>query len=406
MKTDLTKKIISFIALCLMLCMVITGCADQTPQSGDPTEAGSSATGEGTNPTEDATADQSTTAPSTSAGTATKTPGTTTSTATNAPAKVNIDLRFSSTGKFKVVILSDLRLSKSVSSTVIKNIEKVLDQEKPDLVLLGGDIHDGTIANEKDLRTILDAVNAPLEARKIPWCHTFGVDAAGTATKKTGYSKVDQMKVYQSYPYCVSKTDFVEGNSVSNYVLPIKKSTGNKVGFNVWCLDANGYLNDYQAGLEDKVLLKGTLSGKTNLDCIHFTQRLWYYNTSVQMQKDNGGTLVPGMMYFQVAPQQFRIIYKNKDRTNMVGTSAEKQSSPERESGIVWTLYERGDVKGLFCGYEEQNDYQGTYVNMVLAHCSTVGKTTNTATAGARVVNISNNGSKMETSMVYVSSLK
>ncbi len=397
MKKEITKKIISCIALLLMFCLLITGCQEskEPAASEEP-----SASTEGS-----ASAGQNTETPGASTGSTTKTPGSTVS-ATKTPQKVNIDLRFDATGKFKIIILSDLRLSKNVSSTVINNIEKVLDKEKPDLVLLGGDIHDGTISNEKDLRTILDAVNAPLEARKIPWCHAFGVDAAGTDTKKTGYNKVDQMKVYQSYPYCVSKTDFVEGNSVSNYVLPIKKSTGNSVGFNVWCLDANGYLNDYQAGLEDKVLLKGTLSGKTNLDCIHFTQRLWYYNTSVQMQKDNGGTLVPGMMYFQVAPQQFRMIYKNKDRTNMIGSSSEKQSSPERESGIVWTLYERGDIKGLFCGYEEQNDYQGNYVNMVLAHCSTVGKTTKAETAGARVVNLSNNGSKMETSMVYLSKLK
>ena len=393
MRKDITKKIISCVALLLMCCLLITGCQDAKSPSAS------------SNPETSDSGSSNTDVPDVSAGTTT-TPGGASSTATMTPVKANIDLRFNTNGKYKVMILSDLRLSKKVNSTVIKNIEKVLDKEKPDLVILGGDIHDGTISNEKDLRTILDAVNAPLEARKIPWCHTFGVDAAGTATKKTGYSKTEQMKVYQSYPYCVSKVDFADGNSVSNFVLPIKKSSGDKIGFNVWCLDANGYLNDYEAGLEDKVLLKGTLSGKTNLDCIHRTQINWYYSLSKQMQKENGGTVVPGMMYFQVAPQQFRMIYKNKNRTDMVGTNKQKQSSPERESGIVWTLYERGDIKGLFCGYEEENDYQGNYVGMVLAHCSTVGKTSNTATAGARIVSLSNNGTKMETSMVYLSTLK
>lgn len=396
------KKIISLIALCLVAVTLFTAC--KGGEAADPTDAPSaSATIEigDSDPTDSATQAP---AENPTSGATVKPSATTKPTATTKP-DVNIELRFSSTGKFKILILSDLRLSKSVDKTVISNMEKMLDKVDPDLVILGGDIHNGTISNEADLRKVLDAVNAPLEERKIPWCHAFGVDAEGTATKKTGYKKADQMKVYQSYPYCVSEASAADVYGVSNYVLPIKQSTGNKVGFNVWCMDANGYLNDYEAGLEDKVLLSGKISGATNLDCIHFTQRLWYWNTSIEMQEANGGKNVPGMLYVQVPPYQFRYIYRNKDRTGMTGIAKEKQSSPERDSGIVWTAYEREDLKGIFCGYNEANDYAGTYLNMTFAQCSTIGKSDYEATRGARVVELSSNGSKMTTSMVYLTDL-
>ena len=103
-------------------------------------------------------------------------------------------LYFNDQGNFKVMIFSDLRVSKIVDEKIVENMERLLDQEKPDLVILGGDIHDGTIANETELRAVLDVLNAPLEEREIPWCHAFGVDTEGKEDAKTGYSRADQMK--------------------------------------------------------------------------------------------------------------------------------------------------------------------------------------------------------------------
>lgn len=321
-------------------------------------------------------------------------------------------LYFDNLGNFKVVIFSDLRVSKNVDSKIISNMERILDREDPSLVLLGGDVHDGSVSNETELKTVLDALNAPMESRKIPWCHTFGVDTEGTEDKKTGYSRKDQMKVYQSYPYCLSVSGSSDVYGVSNYVLPICIPDGDdnpdndRAGFNVWCLDANGYLNDYVSGLEDQVVLKRNIGSGTNLDCLHFSQLLWYWDTSVALEAYNEGK-IPGMMYFQVPPYQFMLLRRNQEQTGVVGTTkgaAMTVSSSERESGVLWTCYERGDIKGIFCGYNEENDFSGTYLDILMAYCATVGNTDLDETAGARVVSISENGKKMESSMVHLNS--
>ena len=222
------------------------------------------------------------------------------------------------------------------------------------------------------------------------------------------------MEVYASYEYCVSQVGQAKSAyGVSNYVLPIlvpdqdQDMSNNKVGFNVWCLDSNGYLNDYIDGLESKVVLKRKLNTGTNLDCLHYSQLLWYWNTSVAFENHNGGK-VPGMMYVQVPANQFMLIRRNQDATNMIGEKssvATKVDASERESGVVWACYERGDIRGLFSGYNEENDYSGTYLDMIMGFCSTIGKSGFEGTRGARLVTVSQNGAKMETSMVYLKNL-
>lgn len=328
--------------------------------------------------------------------------------------KIDKNLLFDADGNFKVLILSDIRMPAKVNTLIVENIQKVLDATNPSLVLLGGDVHDGSVTNEQELRNVLDAITKPIEDRKILWCHAFGVDTEGTEDQKSGYSRADQMNVYTSYEYCVSQSGQAkDAYGVSNYVLPIlvpdqdQDMSNNKVGFNVWCLDANGYLNDYIDGLESKVVLKRTQNSGTNLDCLHYSQLLWYWNTSVAFENANGGK-VPGMMYVQVPPYQFALFKRNQKQTNMVGETssvATKVGSSERESGVVWACYERGDIRGLFSGYNEENDLCGTYLDMKMGFCATIGKSGFEGTRGARLVTISKNGAKMETSMVYLKDL-
>lgn len=383
------------LCLCMLLCIGLIACGDSDKPETSPTGP---ATSSGTSQSAGVSGTETPNTTHTASGTSNPTaPGTPTQ-------QQKPQLYFSDTGSFKVVIFSDLRVSKKVSSGVIANMEKVLDKEKPSLVLLGGDVHDGSVSNEKELRAVLDALNKPMEERKIPWCNAFGIDTEGTAGKKTGFSREAQMKVYQSYPYCISGTDAADVYGVSNYVLPIRNRKTNKIGFNVWCLDSNGYLNDYVSGLESQVLLKRKIASGTNFDCLHFSQILWYWDTSVSMEQ-SAKTKIPGMMYFQIPPFQLSLVKRNKTETNAKGTlvgATTKVSSSERESGIVWACYERGDIKGIFCGYNEENDMSGTYLDVLMAFCSTVGKTGYTDTAGARVVTITENGKKMTSSMSYV----
>ena len=377
MKIDLTKRIVCLV-VCLMLCMSFVACHNEQPSKPGTTVTPAEPTSNGTEPSD--------------------------------VFNTKKHLYFDNMGKFKIMIFSDIRMPKTVDSSIVENMERLLDQEQPDLVILGGDVHDGTIANEAELKVVLDALNAPLEEREIPWCHAFGVNTEGTEKNKTGFSRAAQMKVYQSYAYCVSVSDGDNTYGVSNYVLPVRINdkdddpSNDRAGFHVWCMDANGYLNDYETGLEEDVLLKNKLGGKTNLDSLHYSQVLWYYDTSLALEEHNGKKTM-GMMYMQVPVMQFNVIKKNPKKTSFEGNdsaAATKISAPERETGIFYTCTERGDVRGIFSGYNVENDFSGKYMNVTMGFCSTIGKTNLSSTAGARVVSVSNSGLKMETYMAYL----
>ena len=227
-------------------------------------------------------------------------------------------LRFDENGSFEIAIFSDLRLNKNVDGEIIANMIKLIDEIKPSLVLFGGDIHDGSVTNEKELRAVLDAINAPLAERGIKWCHTFGVDSVGKGGSSTGFTRAEQYEIYKTYEYCVTpeSAEGVYGNS--NYVISIRRSDSEDVAFNLWCLDTNGYLNDYESGMEDGVVLDKTLSGGTNFDTVHFSQMLWYWNKSVEFEQATGAK-VPGMMYMQIPVYQLFYLRKNSTATEMTG---------------------------------------------------------------------------------------
>ena len=73
------------------------------------------------------------------------------------------ELRFNCNGKFKILMLSDIQETIDYDGRTLKGIDKIIETEKPDLVILGGDNCDGTILKtEKELREYLDIFSAPM----------------------------------------------------------------------------------------------------------------------------------------------------------------------------------------------------------------------------------------------------
>lgn len=307
----------------------------------------------------------------------------------------NTSLKFEYDGKFKIVIFSDLKESLEVSEEVIDYMNKILDKEKPGLVILGGNICDDLITEVDSLKSFLDILAEPMESRNISWCHVYGTDAYEMYKQ---IPKAAQNEIYESYKNCISGEEY-------DYVLPILRNDSDKIAYNVWLMDTHSYLNDYVEGLEDQVLLSRALASGKNYDTLRFSQVKWYWETSAALEKHNGEA-IPGVMYFHMPLHEFNYIYRNADATKMQGTKVENVSAPELNSGILWTCYEKGDIRAIFCGHDRSNDFSGYYMDMLLGYTSTIGRNSNESTRGARVVQLDLNAEKnLSTWMLYVSDL-
>jgi len=317
------------------------------------------------------------------------------------------ELRFDKRGKFKIVIFADIQDTLPVQESTLDYMNKILDKVKPGLVILGGDNFDGSQKTANRLREYLTIISEPMELRKIPWCHVYGNHAEGGYEYFNGLKKERQQPIYESFDYCISKTGDADVYGVGNYVLPVLRSDSDKIGFNVFCLDSHSYLNNFEEGLEEKVLLKRFLySGKT-YDVIHFSQINWYWNTSVALENYNGSK-IPAMMFFHIPLYEWNYIVRNPNQTDIKGTQNEEVCAPEANSGLLWAVYERGDVKAMFCGHDHTNDFSGKYMGITMGYTPTIGAKEyyKAETRGARVVEVDQNDAfNFTTKIIYCNKL-
>jgi len=317
------------------------------------------------------------------------------------------ELRFNKDGKFKIVVFADIQDTLPVKDSTIQYMNKILDLEKPNLVILGGDNYDGTEYTAKRLKEYLTVITEPMESRKIPWCHVYGNHAEGGYKYFNGMPKEEQQPIYESFKYCVSKSGDESVYGVGNYVLPVLRSDSDRIAFNVFCLDSHSYLYCYQEDLEEKVVLKRyNQSGKV-YDVIHFSQINWYWNTSVKLEEYNGSK-ISAMMFFHIPLYEWNYILRNPSQTRMIGSQYEEVCAPEANSGLFWAAFERGDVKAMFCGHDHVNDFSGTYMGITMGYSPTIGAKEyyKAENRGARVVEINQDDAfNIKTWVVYCKDL-
>ena len=129
-------------------------------------------------------------------------------------------------GTFKVVMFSDTHYVKEIEPLTTDLIEKVLDEEKPDMVVMGGDCISGAgVDTVEQLKKAISYVAYPMEKREIPWAIVFG-NHDQEHFPKTRLSKEQTMKIYESYPWNVNRGWQKGISGVGNKAVIIRDNKG------------------------------------------------------------------------------------------------------------------------------------------------------------------------------------
>ncbi len=315
-----------------------------------------------------------------------------------------IDLRFDENGEFRILVLSDVQADPPYPTEYTLNaIARVVEREKPDLVLFGGDNSTG-VYTEEELRIYVEAVTRYLEENQIPWAHVYG-----NHDQDGGLSKEVQQEIYQSFEHCVAQAGPAEIHGVGNYVLPVYSSDTTKTDpiFAVWGMDSGRYVQDEgYIGLED---LPGYLMFRGNPTSTYaympFSQVEWYYDTSVAIE-EYAGHKVPGLMLMHIPPQEFYEVSMNRyeEEVHFTGAGGGVSAAP-LNSGIFSAMIERGDVKAVVCGHDHSNYFTGDYGGIKLCYSSCISYDTfcNPDVNGGRVFVIhEDDPARFDTYMAYV----
>lgn len=276
-------------------------------------------------------------------------------------------LKFNKNGEFKIVQFTDVhfKYGNPSSDVALKRINEVLEAERPDLVVLTGDIVYAAPADTA-MRTVLSCVSS----HKIPFVVTFG-----NHDNEQGKTRAELYDVIRSMPYNIQPD---RGTLESpDYFLSIKSNDGKKDEALLYCFDSHSY-----SKLQD---VKG-------YDWLTFDQVNWYRHQSALCKDKNGGRILPALAFFHIPLPEYNEAASNEDAI-LVGTRMEKACAPVLNSGMFTAMKESGDVMATFVGHDHDNDYSVMWKDILLAYGRFTGGNTeyNHLPNGARVIVLKEN---------------
>ena len=260
------------------------------------------------------------------------------------------DLKFVD-GKFKIVQFTDIHFQANSyrSDSALVLMQKVLALEKPDLVMLTGDVVTGSDRSQ-GWRTMAQMFGAS----GIPWAAILGNhDPEGELSSK------EIIAAIAGQPGCLTIDGPDSLNRHGNFVLEIYSSQKAGPAALLYGLDSGtGLAKDSNLG---------------SYEWITFPQIAWYRSLSQRYTRDNGGVPLPALAFFHIPVPEYKEIIGLK---TTVGMNKETVCSPDINSGFYAALLECGDVMGTFVGHDHNNNYVGCLRGICLAYGYASGRQT------------------------------
>lgn len=260
----------------------------------------------------------------------------------------SVPLRFSEDGIFRIVQFTDIHFNYKTprSDSVLTLLKTVIREEKPDLVVVTGDI-----VCSANTRLAWLQVTQPFIDAQVPWAITLGNhDHEGELTN-------DQIiDLVESLPYCVTTKGPANISGSGNYVLHIQSSKSFiKTAALIYCIDSNSYSSDKDISF---------------YDWIKFDQIQWYRQQSIKYTRENDDKPYPSLAFFHIPLPEYKEIL-NKETT--LGDSFEFPTSPDINSGFYNAMVEMKDIMATFVGHDHDDNFIGCLHGICLGYGSKTG---------------------------------
>lgn len=242
-------------------------------------------------------------------------------------------LKFNDNGKLKIVQFTDTHLiwDNPKSDRAYENVRSVIEFEHPDFVMFTGDQVYGP-GVENSLRKLL---GIPAE-KGIPFAMVLG-----NHDKDYEATPVEMYDIAQSVAGSLmpARTDSV----FEDFAIEVKGSKSDDVAYVFYCMDTHA----------KNSVVKG-------YDWLFPHQIKWYE------KKSDAYGRVPALLFMHIPFPEYRDAANNKKA--LVGNKKEDVCCSAMNSGMFLLIRENGDVKGVFCGHDHNNDFASTYLDMLLAY--------------------------------------
>ena len=253
------------------------------------------------------------------------------------------NLKFNQNKEFKIVQFTDthVNVEKGLNLEVFSTVKKIIEIEKPDLVVLTGDI--ATDGNPEKTYKEFEKI---FTETKTLWTVVFG-----NHDSQADLLREQVATLVQKLNFCMNN-DKDETYGHSNFVLPIKSLT-NKNEALLYMMDSNTYST-----------LKPEVNGWGWFD---HSQVMWYKEKSKYYRSLNNNKPLPALAFFHIPLPEYYQAWRNK-KNKAIGKRKEEECGPEINTGMFAAMLECKDIMGTFVGHDHNNDYIGVYYSIALAY--------------------------------------
>ena len=269
-------------------------------------------------------------------------------------------VRFGSDGKLKILHITDthLKLNHNFDPTVWM-VERACDEEKPDIVMLTGDIV-LNCDNAEDTKKLINGLMNIFDSRNIPVAVTFG----NHDSEQGAMSREELMAYYNTFSCSVSVDDGEALSGCGTYNIPVLASDGEDVKFNLWVFDSGDY------------------DQEGRYSCVKPDQIEWYRETSDKLKAENKGEAVNSLVFQHIIVGEiydalqksdswksyaYKHLYNedeyylfDPERVNY-GTIREYPCPGYENYGQFGAMTEKGDVLAMFTGHDHTNAFGVRY---------------------------------------------
>ncbi|KAL4881605.1 Metallo-dependent phosphatase-like protein [Aspergillus karnatakaensis] len=260
--------------------------------------------------------------------------------------------RINENGRFKIMQLADLHLSTGLGKCrdpvpaelvpgqgceadprTLEFVERLLEEEQPDLVILSGDQVNGETS--KDAQSPLFKSVQLLVDRKIPYAAIFG-----NHDDEGNLDRHQSMALLEDLPYSLSSAGPEDVDGVGNYIVEVLgRGTTDHSALTLYLLDSHSYSPDERQ-------FRG-------YDWIKPNQIRWFKTTaqSLKAKHHEYSYMHMNMAFIHIPLPEFA------QRGNYFrGNWSEPSTAPAFNSGFKEALEEEG-ILFVGCGHDHANDY-------------------------------------------------
>lgn len=285
---------------------------------------------------------------------------------------------FTTDNDIKVMQLTDIHIgagfiSKEEDKMALNAIEAMIREEKPDLVIVTGDIafpvphQAGTLNNKNGAKLFAQL----MEQLGVYWCLSFGNHDTEAYSYSSRKSISNLYSNKEKYPHCLFQAGDDEVDGYGNYIVKVKKSTGQITQAFVM-LDSHSYVDGDIFGIDWKY------------DCVHKNQVAWYENEIKKLTEQNYGITPKSLMFFHIPPYEMLSAYNEYRDNGFENTENVKYTYGdfgEQEPVVFPSMYnyglfdkvvELGSTQGIFFGHDHLNNFSLSYKGIQLSYSPSI----------------------------------